>query len=134
MRNVLTVSCAWLLALLLTGTTPFGMGAGVHKNQLLDPIFPHIHLRDGRIVPITASSSTPTTDRPVSSEQVPTGPAFGSGTFGVFDGIGPDAPALPGRGAAVLVPDRPWSTFTDELQSSRGVVPAPPDRPPTRSA
>src|SRR5579864_756323 len=39
-----------LLATLLMLTTPVGAGQGVHANMLLDPVIPHVHLLDGRVV------------------------------------------------------------------------------------
>jgi hypothetical protein len=39
-----------LLATLLMLTTPVGVGQGVHAGMLLDPVIPHVHLLDGRVV------------------------------------------------------------------------------------
>jgi hypothetical protein len=69
-----------VVAILLTFTTPVGAGQGVHANMLLDPVIPHVHLLDGRIVTdaqlaatIRASARDKLQHHPLS------GPALGSG-------------------------------------------------------
>jgi hypothetical protein len=135
MRDVLLSTCIWLLVVLLTGTSPFGMGVGMHKDQLLDLVFPHMHLRDGHVVSSTASADASETDRPASSLQFATGPAIAPGTFGVFGGIGSDAPALPiGASAMLPAPERAWPGWLESPQPHRGITTPPPDPPPTLSA
>jgi hypothetical protein len=135
MREVLRSTCIWLLVLLLTGTSPFGMGVGMHKDQLLDLLFPHVHLHDGQTVPMTVSADGSETDRAAGSLQYTTGPAIAPGTFGVFGGIGTDAPALPaGASGLALALESAWSGGPQVALSRRGVTTPPPDPPPTLSA
>ena len=88
-----------VLAALLVLTTPIGTGQGVHSNDLLQPLVPHVHLVNGRILPHeqaapepAARSVTHGTHRPVN------GPALGAGSgadpaaSGL--GIGPTLPAV----------------------------------------
>ena len=135
MREVLRSTCIWLLALLLTGTSPFGMGVGMHKDQLLDLLFPHVHLRDGQAVPITVPADVSETDRAGGSLHYTSGPAIAPGTFGVFGGIGTDAPALPAGASGVPpTPESAWSGVLQLAQPQRGITTPPPDPPPTLSA
>jgi hypothetical protein len=130
-----TAICVWLLALLLVGTSPFGMGIGVHRDQVLDPLFPHVHLRDGRIVPIDSRTSSSQRDAAVVHDPA-RGPALGAGTFGTFDGIGADAPALTGDATWTLAEPAalPCSGPALERAGPDGLRLAPPDPPPTLSA
>jgi hypothetical protein len=131
MRGLLGSTCVWLLVLLMTGTSPFGMGVGVHRYQLLDPVFPHTHVRDAGVVPVGATANTrEATEQRVTAGQ---GPAFGAGTGGLFAGIGADAPALP-VDARAIEPVQATSRWARPLESRippRGLTFAPPDPPPT---
>src|SRR5215216_1679487 len=63
---------AFLLLLMLWVTTPMGTADGVHSAMLLQPLFSHTHLVDGRIVvhnQVDDTSTTRTTN---------TGPAIGA--------------------------------------------------------
>jgi len=136
MPALLYSTCVWFLVLLMIGTSPFGMGVGVHRDQLLDPVFPHVHLRDGRIVPISTVTSGAEGNQPVIDDQLGfRGPAIGAGTAGMFDGIGADAPALPvDASAKLLVSARGlWATPAQGSALPRGLEFAPPDPPPTLS-
>ena len=127
--------CAWLLVLLLVGTSPFGMGVGVHRDQLLDPVLPHAHLRDGRIVAVSTASTGSQADQPVLADAA-RGPALGAGSAGLFGGIGADAPALPADVAWLLAgsASRSWTGLASDGARPTGLTFAPPDPPPTLSA
>ena len=47
MLRDLSISVSPILALLLIVLTPVGTGTGAHRDQLLDPLFPHVHLGAG---------------------------------------------------------------------------------------
>jgi hypothetical protein len=74
-----------LLATLLVLTTPVGTGQGVHANELLHPLLPHMHLVDGRILTDGQVAAARPADG-TSNTQAPPGPSFGAGS-------GADAPA-----------------------------------------
>jgi hypothetical protein len=88
-----------LLASLLVLTTPVGTGQGVHANELLHPVLPHVHLIDGRIVSdeqLAAARSMASGDSVTS--QPASGPALGAGSgadaAGLGLALGPTLPIL----------------------------------------
>jgi hypothetical protein len=114
-----------LLTVLLVTTSPVGTGAGVHHDQLLDALFPHVHLVDGRI--IQAESFQPALE-PIS------GPVLGAaaGASGVSVGAG----LLPVLAIMLLMPPRP---LVRRLRPGHQLAPAthleaPPDPPPSAYA
>lgn len=124
---------SFLLVLLLATTTPFGAGQGVHADQLLHWIFPHVHIVNGHAV----LHESPGTDQAYEGFVYPatrtSGPALGAGAGANAEsglGIGPTLPAnalvLPMMIARRLPPldSRPMP----------GPVQAPPDPPPTSAA
>ena len=131
MRSLAVQLVVPLLASLLVLTTPVGTGQGVHANELLHPVLPHLHVFDGRIVSDeqlaaarAAASADSVTSRPVS------GPALGAGN-------GADAAGL-GLALGPTLPQVSLS-FADDSQDrmlvSDGVIPAefrdsPQDPPP----
>lgn len=50
MRLLPGFSLSFVLALLLTGTTPMGTGAGIHRLDLVHPLFSHVHIINGRVL------------------------------------------------------------------------------------
>jgi hypothetical protein len=128
---------ACVLAALLAVTTPVGTGHGVHQDDLLHPIFPHLHLVNGRVVidgdgeSATASVGATRVQAP---SQPPAGPALGSGT-------GADAASL-GMAISPTVPQfalLPLLTQLGRLDLSRVAPPSdflklPEDPPPQASA
>jgi len=114
-----------VLASMLVLTTPVGTGEGVHQDNLLHPVFPHLHFVDGRSVAHDASPvSQPTVSRR------PGGLAIGAGS-------GPEAAGL----GLALVPTVPMHEFSlprwvvgrltvSDPTLRRLFLDAPPDPPP----
>jgi hypothetical protein len=124
-----------LLASLLVLTTPVGTGQGVHANELLHPVLPHVHLIDGRIVSdeqLVAARAAAGTDsvtrRPTS------GPALGAGNGADAAGLGLAlGPTLPTQSLSIA------DNSKDFLPTSTGVFPteyreSPQDPPPDQFA
>jgi hypothetical protein len=78
----------YILTAMLVMTTPVGTGEGVHEDQILHPILPHVHTLNGQIIShdqadaIAATASRP----PLPSS--PTGTALGAGTGADAAGLG----------------------------------------------
>src|SRR5579864_8627041 len=77
-----------VLAAMLALTTPVGTGEGVHQNDLLHPIFAHVHLIDGRIVSDQHILSRPTHKADTTLAERPRGPALGAGGGADDGGLG----------------------------------------------
>ena len=135
MRVLAASLFAPVLAMMLVLTTPVGTGGGVHENELLHPVFGHVHLIDGRIVSdqqLAAALKAAALHR--MNDGFRQGPALGAGT-------GPDAagfglglvPALPVPGLvlAALVEGRLLVSATVVAREFRD---APEDPPPHISA
>jgi hypothetical protein len=70
-----------VLAALLVLTTPVGTGQGVHGNELLHPVLPHVHLIHGQIMTeeqLAAARASAQLDG-LTSQSAP-GPALGGGS------------------------------------------------------
>ena len=50
MRPLPGFSIAFVLAVLLIGTTPIGTGVGAHQFDLVHPLFTHVHIVNGRVL------------------------------------------------------------------------------------
>jgi hypothetical protein len=116
---------AFILTLLLAGTTPVGTGAGVHQFDLLHPVFGHVHMINGRVVTheqLAIEMAAPTAPLP--------GVAFGSGGGAGSDegGIGV-SPTLPNPLPFVTRPAATESSLAD-IRTPAGRRDAPPDPPP----
>jgi hypothetical protein len=129
---------ACVLATLLAVTTPVGTGHGMHQDDLLHPIFPHLHLVNGHVVvdddggeSATASVGAARVQEP---SRPPAGPALGSGTGADGAGLGTaTSPTVPQF--ALL----PLLTQVGRLDMSRVAPPSdflklPEDPPPQPSA
>jgi hypothetical protein len=92
-----------VLATLLVLTTPVGTGQGVHENELLHPVLPHVHLIDGRIVSdehLAAAQAVATPDDLTTPP--PHGPALGAGNGADAVGLGLAlGPTLPPSGIPI---------------------------------
>ncbi len=124
MLRDLSLTVSPLLALLLMVLTPVGTGQGAHRDQFLDPLFPHVHFVDGSTLLLRAS--------PHVVEYSGQGPALGAGAGAVTASLSigltpptPDWPMLKAVGISIrrLVPltTRPAGALADP----------PPDPPPT---
>jgi hypothetical protein len=125
MRSLLPALLGYVLALLLLGTSPVGTGQGVHQNQLLDALVPHVHL------PAAAQVVNQPTASPAASETYGHAPAFGAGAGAATSASGLAlVPVLPTRALAL-------TTFSERRVVAIGddALPpeqteAPPDPPP----
>src|SRR5919199_944809 len=63
-RSVSTTFVELLLTILLVATTPTGTGAGAHLGQLVQPLFAHVHLVDGKIILHEGGQSEASAPRP----------------------------------------------------------------------
>jgi hypothetical protein len=117
--RLVAVLTIYVLGLLLAATSPIGTGQGVHRDQLLDPIFPHVH-------PDAPRSSA-------AAMNAGWGPALGAGSGADSAAAGAAlAPPLPDRSDVLRLP------FGSRLVSSSAALPAsyveaPPDPPPDRT-
>jgi hypothetical protein len=125
MRSLAALLIVELLSFLLVVTSPTGTGEGVHHDQLLDVLFPHVHLVDGRVV--SADTARP------SLEHASGAPVLGAGTgASAVAGAGIVPPAT----TSITMP--PLAVVgrlgsSDELLPT-GYLEAPPDPPPTSTA
>jgi hypothetical protein len=124
MRSLVSALLGYVLATMLVGSSPIGTGQGVHQNQLLDALVPHVHFVDGQQVQPGASNSDATVYR--------SGPAFGAGagaTAGT-SGLALTAP-LPANLVGLSEAADRWQFPAADVMVPRGRTEAPPDPPPT---
>lgn len=124
MLRDLRITVSPILALLLIVLTPVGMGQGAHRDQLLDPLFPHVHLGDG---PATKALRHP--QRVIEYGQ---GPALGAGagadSASLSLGLTPPVP----RGVGLMpVSASVWRVVALVARPSEALAEPPPDPPPT---
>jgi hypothetical protein len=128
--RLLIGTCVPLLVLPLAVTTPVGTGEGVHQADLLHPLFPHLHLVNGRLLVHDALGAE---RRPQADPTTP-GPAIGGGAgddaASTELALSPTVP-LP---AEALPEGRPTGHVVVDLTAPTGRVEAPPDAPPTSAA
>jgi hypothetical protein len=124
MLRDLSVSVSPLLALLLIVLTPVGTGQGVHRDQLLDPLFPHVHFAD------TSSSLLRNPQRVV--EYGGRGPALGAGAGAASASLSMGlTPTVPGGLLAVPPTDSLWRSVPLTAGPRGALAEPPPDPPPT---
>jgi hypothetical protein len=128
MLRVLSNVVSPMLVLLLVVLTPVGTGQGAHRDQLLDPLFPHIHLAGG--LTTTQSAAMKVAQRVFNAEQQ--GPAFGAGAGAALAAISPGlTPPVPAR--ATLAPSGTfaWTVVPFDALPPGALAEPPPDPPPT---
>ena len=108
-----------LLALMLVVLTPIGTGEGAHRDQLLDPLFPHVHLH---VAPSTHSQPAP----------LSVGVAIGAGAGAAAESVAPGlTPPVPTWLFGLPQNDDRWQyPSVDNKVRGRPGDP-PPDPPPT---
>src|SRR5438309_6662417 len=94
MRSFVHILLGYLLALLVVGTSPVGTGRGVHQDQLLDALVPHVHFVNTQSV----QKSAPATNDSSLYRSVP---AFGAGATDANSASLAIVPVLPGRASAL---------------------------------
>src|ERR1700730_9832553 len=85
MLRDLTSLLSPILVLLLVVLSPIGTGQGVHRDQLLDPLFPHVHFGAGPTATQTAALQI--YQRIFGSRQ-PDGPVLGAGAGAATSALG----------------------------------------------
>jgi hypothetical protein len=128
MLRVLSNIVSPILALLLVVLTPVGTGQGTHRDQLLDPLFPHIHLAGGLTTP--QSLAMKAAQRIFNAE--PQGPEFGAGAGAAAAALSPGlTPPVPAR--ITLAPSGAfaWAVFPLDALPPSALAEPPPDPPPT---
>ncbi|MDQ6674674.1 MAG: hypothetical protein M3069_28720 [Chloroflexota bacterium] len=126
MLRDLSIAVSPLLALLLVLLTPVGTRQGGHRDQLLDPIFPHVHFAGERT---SAQSAAPkAAQRGFEAHQQ--GPVFGAGAgaSSAFPSLGL-TPPLP-RWSVVLPSGGVWRSIVRLGALPRGTLTEPPPDPP----
>ncbi len=113
-----------LLALLLMVLTPVGTGQGAHRDQALDPLFPHVHFADGP----TLALRNP---RPVVVD-TSQGPAWGAGAGATSASISFGlTPPVPSWLTLAMVGDAIRRTESVADPPAGAFAEPPPDPPPT---
>ena len=128
MLRVLSNVVSPILVLLLVVLTPVGTGQGAHRDQLLDPLFPHIHLAGGLTTP--QSLAMQAAQRIFNADQQ--GPAFGAGAGAASAALSPGlTPPVPAR--VTLAPSGAfaWAVVTLDALPPGAFAEPPPDPPPT---
>jgi hypothetical protein len=130
MLRGLSVLVSPVLVLLLVVLTPVGTGQGTHRDQLLDPLFPHIHFAGGLTAPQSAAMKL--AQRIFNGEQQ--GPAFGAGAGAAASALSPGLmPPVPARIALAALVTEAWAVLPQDAQPSGASADPPPDPPPTAS-
>jgi hypothetical protein len=119
---------AFVLAMLLAGTTPTGTGAGVHQFDLLHPLFSHVHLINGRIVSHEQMERSSTSAPQVAPRPGTTALGAGQAAAAADGGLGV-SPTVPGQ-AVLVIWDQPTRRVHLETARPHSVEEAPPDPPP----
>jgi len=127
LRSLSGVTVLYLLVLLLAGTSPVGTGRGVHRDQLVDLLVPHVHFPEG------AAALTDRPPRPLTSD-TSSGPSLGAGVGADGASLGMAlTPPLPGVGQLAIPADARRLECVDAL-SPGSYADAPPDPPPPAAA
>ncbi len=125
MLRDLGITVSPLLALLLIVLTPIGTGQGAHRDQLLDPLFPHVHLDNG-----LATSALRNPQRVF--EYRGQGPVLGAGAGADSASLSLGlTPPLPGALGLTLVGDSEWRVMPSVEPPPEALAEPPPDPPPT---
>jgi hypothetical protein len=130
--RLLPGSClAFVLALLLVGTTPMGTGAGTHQFDLIHPLFAHVHIVNGQILTHDQVQQAGA----IGATRTSPGPAFGAGSAANPGPLGLGiSPIVPTHALGPLLgPILPRLTNTLRVPASR-LRESPPDPPPTPGA
>ena len=121
-----------ILALLLVVLSPIGTGQGAHRDQLLDPLFPHVHLGTGPTS--MQSAALQIYERMFGSRHQPDGPAVGAGAGAAMAALGVGVtPPLPTATAGLPVRELLGRLESIALLPHGAPVEAPPDPPPTNA-
>jgi hypothetical protein len=113
-----------VLVLLLMVLTPVGTGQGTHRDQLLDPLFPHVHFADGSTMLLRNPQRV--------VEQRGEGPALGAGAGAASAALGLGlTPPTPGWPTLLVVGDSVRPIVGVTTRPAGALADPPPDPPPT---
>jgi hypothetical protein len=128
MLRGLSIFVSPILVILLVVLTPVGTGQGTHRDQLLDPLFPHIHLAGGLTTPQSAALKV--AERVFNGDRQ--GPAFGAGAGAASSVLSPGlTPPVPGWVALAPNADVAWAVVPPDALRPGALAEPPPDPPPT---
>ena len=71
MLRDLSLSVSPILALLLIVLTPVSVSQGAHRDQLFDPLFPHVHFGTGVLTTAQTAAVQKVTQRILKSDPPP---------------------------------------------------------------
>jgi hypothetical protein len=116
-----------ILVMLLVVLTPVGTGQGAHRDQLLDPLFPHIHFAGG--LTTSQSAALKVAQRVFNGDQQ--GPSFGAGAGAASAVLSPGlTPPVPGWVALAPSGDFAWTVVPLNALPPAALAEPPPDPPP----
>ena len=128
MLRGLSIVVSPILVMLLVVLTPVGTGQGAHRDQLLDPLFPHIHFAGG--LTTSQSAALKVAQRVFNGDQQ--GPAFGAGAGAASAALSPGlTPPVPGWVALAPSGDFAWAVVPLDALPPGALAEPPPDPPPT---
>ncbi len=120
---------------MLVVTTPLGTGDSVHQDELLHPVFPHVHLIDGHIVSdyeLADAAAEAETHLPPSRPPQRLRLGAGSGADAAGFGLGL-VPALPVMGLVLITAPGGRLAAVESRRPSEFRA-SPEDPPPNRFA
>src|ERR1700704_1188333 len=124
MLRGLSIVVSPILILLLVILSPVGTGQGAHRDQLLDPLFPHIHLAGGLTTPQSAALKV--AERLFNGEQQ--GPAFGAGAGAASAALSAGlTPPVPARVALAPSGAFAWAITPPDALPPGALAAPPPD-------
>ena len=128
MLRGLSIVVSPILVMLLVVLTPVGTEQGAHRDQLLDPLFPHIHFA-GELT-TSQSAALKVAQRVFNGDQQ--GPAFGAGAGAASAALSPGlTPPVPGWVALAPGGDFAWAVVPLDALPPGALAEPPPDPPPT---
>jgi hypothetical protein len=130
MRRLVGAAAVWTMVVMLAVTTPVGTDDAEHRDLLLHPIFPHLHIENGHLVIHAAHASRAAQTLPARKP----GPALGAatGADGVSLGLAL-TPPVPGLEARWSAPGAAMRLRDEDQPLPTGRAEAPPDPPPTHT-
>jgi hypothetical protein len=131
MRRLVGAAGVWAMVVMLAVTTPVGTDDAEHRDLLLHPIFPHLHIENGHVVIHAPHAAKAPQTLPARKPGPALGAATGADSAALGLAITPPVPGQdvgwPAAGAAQRLTD-------DDHPLPAGRAEAPPDPPPTLTA
>ncbi len=128
----LSASVSPILAFLLLVMSPIGTGQGTHRDQLLDPLFPHVHFGTGVLSSAQSAAAAKVSQKVFKGD--PTAPAMGAGAGASAGSASPGiTPPVPGGLALTPGGMYAWDLAPRQTAFLGALADPPPDPPPTAS-